>query len=157
MNLELKPCPFCGGEAIIRDVASYRYTLVDNKLFEVGCTTDECHACIYEDTPTYSSREEAVLTWNNRTDVKYWPCGVHKAEDGWQYLGSVSSLLYKKTHGMDIYRHEGYKIYSGISMQYGPNEEDYYSNAYIALGNVPTFEQAILLAYAIRFDRVTEP
>jgi Lar family restriction alleviation protein len=36
---ELKPCPFCGGEAYIRDIDN---GLADNGLWHVGC--DQCFA-----------------------------------------------------------------------------------------------------------------
>lgn len=150
-NLELKPCPFCGSKATIIDVSSYRYDIQENKLFEVGCVNYQCHAYIYEDTPRYDTKEEAATLWNNRVNLKYWPCGVHKSEDGWEYLGSVSYLNHT---GVDIYRQLDMAVYGGISMQNGPADGDYYSfGAIDSSKSVISFEHAIMVAYAIRYDR----
>lgn len=52
---ELKPCPFCGGEARL----TVYFGLLDGAPFEVSC--QECGARI-----TDFEREEAVAAWNRR-------------------------------------------------------------------------------------------
>ena len=52
---ELKPCPFCGGEAEIRVGYNHSY---------VRCSTPEC----YVRTRRYKTAEEAVGLWNRRVD-----------------------------------------------------------------------------------------
>lgn len=54
-NTELKPCPFCGGNAEMKS-----YTM-----FWVVC--DDC----LSETTVYSTEEEAIEAWNRRaTDVR---------------------------------------------------------------------------------------
>lgn len=53
-NIELKPCPFCGGKAKINKIEQGR-------LYEVEC--QYCYANVYDDTI-----EGAVEYWNRRTD-----------------------------------------------------------------------------------------
>lgn len=62
MRNELKPCPFCGGEAIIHKRA------YDNRGglphdFTVYC--DKCHASVRHYYPT---EKEAIEAWNRRAD-----------------------------------------------------------------------------------------
>lgn len=52
---ELKPCPFCGGEAIITDVVCYM------TIPGVECTS--CTAMVVGD----ETIEEAIDAWNRRT------------------------------------------------------------------------------------------
>lgn len=51
--MELKPCPFCGGEAIERRAASYPVFWV------------KCEACEAEG-PTKALEKDAVEAWNRR-------------------------------------------------------------------------------------------
>lgn len=53
--MELKPCPFCGGEA----------ELCDNGYFvDVSCKHIQCRG--FADTLRYKCEEEAVEAWNRR-------------------------------------------------------------------------------------------
>lgn len=59
MNIELKPCPFCGGYAIIDGC--------DDTLWIVICK--ECNASIgYKET-----KEEAIEAWNRRVQPTFTP------------------------------------------------------------------------------------
>ena len=59
MNDELKPCPFCGGEAIVDGC--------DDTLWIVICK--ECNSSIgYKET-----KEEAVEAWNRRIEPTFTP------------------------------------------------------------------------------------
>ena len=59
MNDELKPCPFCGGHAIIDGC--------DDTLWIVICK--ECNASIgYKET-----KEEAIEAWNRRIEPTFTP------------------------------------------------------------------------------------
>lgn len=53
---KLKPCPFCGGEAVVMD---------DYDLFRCGCNDQECIAWV-ADMPKYLTRSGAVNDWNTR-------------------------------------------------------------------------------------------
>lgn len=59
MSIELKPCPFCGGHAIIDGC--------DDTLWIVICK--ECNASIgYKET-----KEEAIEAWNKRVEPTFTP------------------------------------------------------------------------------------
>ena len=57
---ELKPCPFCGGEAIL---------LEDWKdgNFIVGCANNDCIARL-SGIPSFDNAEQAVKAWNTRAE-----------------------------------------------------------------------------------------
>ena len=52
LEKELKPCPFCGGEAIIKYYAPCDYV--------VHCEKEDCYGGIYD------TEEEAIEAWNRR-------------------------------------------------------------------------------------------
>ena len=59
MNEQLKPCPFCGGEASmrIRPYCSVVYA---------GCLNSDCK--IQPTTDWYDTDEEAIEAWNRRVN-----------------------------------------------------------------------------------------
>lgn len=59
---ELKPCPFCGHEAI-----SYQSGW-GNSDYDVGCFNGECPV---EPSAWAESEEEAVTKWNTRLPILY--------------------------------------------------------------------------------------
>ena len=59
---DLKPCPFCGGEAEVTDEDSYGFS--DGDWF-VCCT--ECHTYLGFDSQ-YETPQEAIEAWNARVD-----------------------------------------------------------------------------------------
>ena len=59
MSKEIKPCPFCGGEA--RDYQSPQRN--GEPLYFVACIECLAASCCY---PT---REEALMMWNKRDDL----------------------------------------------------------------------------------------
>lgn len=58
---ELKPCPFCGGEAHVKEVVSACETL-----YTVGCSNPECMG--YETWLLKPTKEEAIAAWNRRAE-----------------------------------------------------------------------------------------
>lgn len=52
---ELKPCPFCGGEATTYKAEGWHY---------VSCVNDDCIASV--SMQSFSSEEEAIDAWNRR-------------------------------------------------------------------------------------------
>jgi len=56
---ELKPCPFCGCEAILRE----RNTISPYK-WEVTCDGQECD--VFPQTDTHETPEPAIAAWNTR-------------------------------------------------------------------------------------------
>ena len=59
---KLKPCPFCGGEAMIDDLsASYRPDA--EPWWGVGCDNNDCPIEVWA---TSSDRERAIAAWNTR-------------------------------------------------------------------------------------------
>ena len=57
----LLPCPFCGGEAHIKEVVS-----ACDKLYTVGCSDSECTG--YETWLLKPTVDEAVAAWNRRSE-----------------------------------------------------------------------------------------
>lgn len=60
MSNELKPCPFCGGEAKILIHTFHALPLPSN--VQVGCTKCGCRT-----DPWYGTKREAIDAWNTRT------------------------------------------------------------------------------------------
>ena len=59
-NIELKPCPFCGGEA----------EFVDNGYFkDVSCKDMNCRG--YAASLNNKFKKDAIEAWNRRTDDRY--------------------------------------------------------------------------------------
>lgn len=58
---KLKPCPFCGGEAHIKEVVSACETL-----YTVGCSDIECMG--FETLLCKPTKEEAIVAWNRRAE-----------------------------------------------------------------------------------------
>lgn len=68
MAEELRPCPFCGGEATLKDA---RKCLVVSRFsyifpFSVGCENEHCEVKPY--TLYCDTEAEAIAAWNRRTD-----------------------------------------------------------------------------------------
>jgi hypothetical protein len=60
---ELKPCPFCGGEAIVEVIAS----VSGGTTFSVGCDSQEEACCPgYQLMTSWSRRSDATTAWNRR-------------------------------------------------------------------------------------------
>lgn len=57
----LKPCPFCGGDAHVKEVVS-----ACEMLYTVGCSDSECMG--YETWLLKPTKEEAIAAWNRRAD-----------------------------------------------------------------------------------------
>ncbi len=57
MSDDLKPCPFCGGEAYLRDDVSH------STAFFIGCSTVGCFGEIHWE----QTAAEAIAAWNART------------------------------------------------------------------------------------------
>ena len=63
MNKELKPCPFCGGKAVINHDTMFGS---DNptEYYRVYCTNDECSMGCPD--ALFDSEEEIIKDWNTR-------------------------------------------------------------------------------------------
>lgn len=85
---ELKPCPFCGGEAHIAENVGYRGDIA----YTVNCNA--VYGCIASDSGLwYSSREAAVEAWNTRA----WTVADNDAE----VLGDVTLGLFRDLMAAD--------------------------------------------------------
>lgn len=78
MSIELKPCPFCGREAYLRDFGAGFYS--------VCCFNRACAMTC--ETPVRTSAEKAITDWNTRAErtchiVKTW--SDSDFVDGWRY------------------------------------------------------------------------
>ncbi len=63
-NKKLKPCPFCGSEAMIVNDWSVGF---QKEMYTVECTNDECTATINKMKET---QDEVIKIWNRRVDNK---------------------------------------------------------------------------------------
>lgn len=69
---DLMPCPFCGGEAHIKEVVSACGTL-----YTVGCSDSECMG--YETWLLKPTKEESIAAWNRRAERT---CSISYEYDG---------------------------------------------------------------------------
>ena len=60
MSIDLKPCPFCGGEAKFFEDKDYQ-------IYSVTCT--ECDA----GTNAYGIEQDAIIAWNSRVEPTFTP------------------------------------------------------------------------------------
>lgn len=68
MTPELKPCPFCGFEAKLKqDIRYPKPAREPRKAFEVVCQNPEC-IIGFVDEKYFMLKREAVETWNRRYD-----------------------------------------------------------------------------------------
>ncbi len=68
---ELKPCPFCGGKAYLRDDESHSTAAF------IGCSTEECFGEIHWE----QTAAEAIAAWNTRADTATWNAAIKAAAD----------------------------------------------------------------------------
>ena len=79
---ELKPCPFCGGEAVV--VEEYLSEEADASADEITYFVS-CGLCASR-TDNYATKKRAIEAWNNRPNP--WHTGT-PTEEGW-YLVKVN-------------------------------------------------------------------
>lgn len=93
---ELKPCPFCGGEAVVTDCVYHLKCedggVYDKKGWTVGCRTVGCRGWFNR---SINTEAEAIAAWNTRAAYEI---------DGWFYLpkpkqdiGYTSETMVKRT------------------------------------------------------------
>jgi Lar family restriction alleviation protein len=58
----LKPCPFCGGEAIISGSE-------EQTAYFVSCTTCDAQTAVITSADYGKVKEKAAATWNNRAEL----------------------------------------------------------------------------------------
>ena len=59
---ELKPCPFCGGRAFVKNSGVYAAGFA----YRVYCGNEDCK--IEPKTHAYFQREQAIEAWNRRAN-----------------------------------------------------------------------------------------
>lgn len=79
---ELKPCPFCGGDARVQKVNA----IVGVK-FTVCC--GNCYCMGHETTYLVNTREKAVEAWNRRADDSY---GSRKTIDREELIKAADTI-----------------------------------------------------------------
>ena len=66
----LLPCPFCGGDAIIKNANQFGHIIEDSKYFCIIHNVNCCPISHPKDeiigTKLYESEEEAINFWNRR-------------------------------------------------------------------------------------------
>ena len=97
MSDELKPCPFCGGDAFLRDDVSH------GTAFFIGCATEECFGEIH----WAYTEAEAVASWNTRATPDHLSdprmralveaaTAIRDHLDRWQETGAVATAQESK-------------------------------------------------------------
>lgn len=86
----LKLCPFCGGEAHVKEVVSACETL-----YTVGCSDSECMG--YETWLLKPTKEEAIAAWNRRAERT---CSIGYEYDGVPFFHPIH--VYELTCGHDV-------------------------------------------------------
>lgn len=76
---KLKPCPFCGGEAHIKEVVS-----CCDKLYTVGCSDSGCMG--FETMCCRATMDDAAEAWNRRAERT---CRLEWRDNGDGYPPSV--------------------------------------------------------------------
>lgn len=103
---ELKPCPFCGGEAVVDKKPAYGYEPAVS--FEVRCSKcGQRRVGGYVDTVYKSekwARRKAIEVWNERANS--WHTGI-PTEEGW-YLQRIKSKN-NITYDTDYYENGDWK------------------------------------------------
>lgn len=64
MNKELKPCPFCGGEAVINTIEPHTHEFATFMPSYPGGTFIECTCCTC--ALSGDTEEKAIEAWNRR-------------------------------------------------------------------------------------------
>ena len=66
MSEELKPCPFCGGEATLFQIKCITHSNGGAGMFQVKCVNLQCN--VSPKTMYESSKDEAIVAWNRRAN-----------------------------------------------------------------------------------------
>jgi len=84
-NTNLKPCPFCGGEARFEECDG---VIKGDIRWSVGCHLDEgghCHG--YQSLNTYATKAEAFKAWNTRTEYEALKAVAEKMAEALDFYG----------------------------------------------------------------------
>lgn len=60
---DLKPCPFCGGEAELREEL-----VAGNTRFYVSCENDDCRVIVETRNSVSATKAGAIEAWNRRVE-----------------------------------------------------------------------------------------
>jgi len=88
MSEELKPCPFCGGKAII-----VSYGSDDNGSHQIDCDNEKCCS---PSSNTHRIKTDAISAWNTRTpdtSAVELALGYHKFADAVEHDLAVPLYL----------------------------------------------------------------
>ena len=84
----LKPCPFCGGEAIcIERASNYPY------IYGVMCMDCHCRTSFGKDT------DKVIKTWNTRKPMERIAEKLEESKTNFSRMGTLQSAYYDK--GLD--------------------------------------------------------
>ncbi len=84
----LKPCPFCGGSALLSHLSN-EY----NDSYSVSCTGELNGDCAgLEGTPFYDTAEDAVSAWNTRVGDKVLSESIESLKDEIERLKAVTGF-----------------------------------------------------------------
>lgn len=88
MNKELKPCPFCGGEAIV---------LQNNDgFYYVGCKNAECRGYVFYSDVHYFTKERTIEAWNTRKPIDKVVEQLEKEKTPNRSMSKTESILRRR-------------------------------------------------------------
>jgi hypothetical protein len=62
----LKSCPYCGKEAEVKEVEDDNGDSPSTYSWKIGCDTEDCFCNLYNSSPPFSSKGDAIHAWNTR-------------------------------------------------------------------------------------------
>lgn len=152
--MNLKPCPFCGGEA------RTGYGLNDYNRWGVGCKSCSATVEVEEWNGVEDTEENAIVAWNKRTEMER-PMDFIKV--------NINDIVKVKLteDGLDVMRkrreetNNMLRTFGGTEMpEYQPDEEGYSSfqmwalmdifGGYMTVGTKLMFETEILVPHPLK-------
>lgn len=104
-NHNLKPCPFCGGEAVVVEPDE---VMSGGHDWCVRCKQDRCPAFSCPDGEfgylinDYPKKEKAVAAWNNRPREEELARKVEILREGLEFYADANHIDYRKIAFYDI-------------------------------------------------------
>lgn len=102
---DLKPCPFCGGEASARK--TYKGT------FAVSCN----RLCVGQ--YGYDTEEEAVEAWNTRKPIEEMIAELEKDSRKYQEISDYHRLMTNNSHRAEVFESKAEGVRVAISIVRG--------------------------------------
>lgn len=126
---ELLPCPFCGSAVTVNkhtvfDNATLKVVEVEDA-WEIECPACECRRAAPEGWAYFSTREEAVTTWNTRASVSAPVGEVSETLPNNQRLLDLVRFCRHQLHDEKLITNEEFAALVSVGAQAARRLEDY--------------------------------